>query len=213
MTITEMHTKIDRRLDESGSPWFSAITKDSFLNDAVIEILRTRPELFEGSDKKKQDLAKITKKYVKTGSDYIDIVTEITDFVRIATIIGVFISPTCADESITVPVVPMQLDDLGDGQINPFTKGTNRYPKYIEYNDGTGKTQKVEVKSGSTPTSLTMFYVSIPPLMNSQSTPKVDCTLPQYVHLDVIDLAVRKMMMTIQSPNYPVQQNEINKSE
>lgn len=206
-----MHTKIDERLDKSGSPWYSPVKKDSFINDAIIEFLQTRADVFEKDERRKQDLAKLTKKYTNAALAYIN-VEAITDFVRVASIIGVFSHPTCAGHNITRPVRPIQMDDLGDTLINPLTKPTNRWPRYTEYNDGTMK-PKIEIYSDNTPVSLVMYYISLPATVNSQSTPKVDCDLPVYTHNEIIDIAVRKMMMPIQSQNYPLQQNEINQSQ
>ena len=69
MTNTEFHTELDRRLDKTGTAYFTDAEKDAFLNDALYEFVLTRYKEFERNEKARQDIAPLVRRVVvKTGS-------------------------------------------------------------------------------------------------------------------------------------------------
>lgn len=206
-----MHVLFDELGDKAGNPWFSAVEKDLLINLASLELVQTRSDVFEVNERRRQDLAKMTKPYSVSSTSFIN-VTSITDFLRVAALQGVFTKPGCSTETITSPIPPMPFDDYVDGMRDPWEKPDDKDPFYIQFNDGT-ITSKIEVKSATTPLTLLMFYIKMPVTVNSQSTPKVSSDLPSYVHAEIVNIAVRKAKGILNDPSYQVQLNEIRSQE
>lgn len=209
MTLAEAHNLMDQLLEKSGAPWQNAIEKDRFLNMAQVEFAETRGDQLEFNERRREDLVKIIRTTTVTASDTINL-TSITNFMRVASVIGTFNDVNCVGNVLNVPVRAARLND-GHIENNPFTDGINSDPYYKQYNDGTNSILKV--KSETTPLSLLMYYLKVPVNVNSQGTPVVEFELPSYVHDQLVNIAVRKAMMPMQDQNYPVQQNEIAKQE
>jgi hypothetical protein len=211
MTITQMHTLIDQLCDKAGAPWFNATEKDRFINMAQIEFVQTRGDQLEFNERRREDLIKLIRTSTTAASATIDL-SAITSFMRVAQVLGTFTDMDCTDGTITVPVRPVQLDDLGNTMRNPFTSGVNSDPFYIQYNNGTSNI--IEVKSETTPISLLMYYLKMPVDVNSQSVPAVDSELPSYTHDELVKIAVRIALGTLRDmEGYQIEQNEITKQQ
>lgn len=201
-----MHTLMDELFDKAGAPWFNPTEKDQLINMAQIEFAKVRADQFELNERNRQDINPLVRKYTASATNQINI-DGLTEFMRVATLIGVFPDPYCVGQTITSPVEPIQFDDFEYAKLNPLTTPNNEYPGYIQYNDGTNNV--IVVQSTDTPTSLILYYIKTPRNVDSQASPIVNSELPAFTHQEIVNIAVRKGMMITRDQNYPQQINEI----
>jgi hypothetical protein len=205
MTIAEMHTKIDEVLDKSNSPWFNAIEKDNFLNEAQIEFVDTRYAQFEFNEKRREELNTLVRKQTYTDTNIINL-DSITD---LAYVISLGAKLTVCGISQKSKVSPEQHDDEFENDRDPFNKASDDNLKYIQYNDNTNDV--LEIKSDTTPDELYLTYLKYPVKVSLAGN--IDCELNEVAHKQIVDIAIRMMMMPSEDTNYQVQINEINNQE
>lgn len=210
MTIIEMHDLADLLIDKANSPWFNPSEKDRFINLAHMEFVEDRCPRFELNKKVRQELSTLVK--VSTGTSVSQFsTTAITDFLYIANLIATF-DDGCGG-SKTRPVSPIQLDDEGYTDLDPFQKPTDNYPGYVQENNGTDDI--VIIKSTTVPTSYTLKYIKKPVnVFRDVNNPanNINSELPDGTHEEIVNIAVRKMLASVDDQlKYQVQQNEISK--
>lgn len=205
MTFTQMHEKIDAILDKSDLPWFNKEEKDLFLNMAANEYVKNIHDEFEVTEKRREDIRPLILEQDGVGLN-IDLPS---DFMFALSVRGTFsIYDNCGIRTNkVVPIKPAQHDDINKMLNDPFNKPTNEHPLYTSLADS------FKIYSDSSPSSWTMVYIKYPKTVNAVSLPNDSLDLPDYTHDEIINLAVRKMLMSIESSNYQVQLNEIKNQE
>jgi len=208
MTIAEMHTLADLLIDKADAPWFSPSEKDRFINLAINEYTKNKYAQFEVREKVREDLLTlVSDAYIVNASNVINL--EIVPNFLFALRVEVDIQSACG--LLTgVPVIPVQQDDFAESQRDPFNKATDKHPQYLQNMQGGLRT--LQVYSETVPLQIRMIYLTQPVAVNI--TTPTDSNLPQHTHEEIVNLAVRKMLGTIEGfQNYQVQQNEINSQE
>lgn len=208
MTIAEMHTRADLLIDKANAPWFTPVEKDDFLNQAIEEYVNKKHKAFETDEKVREDLLSlVVSPYVAATTDTIDL-DSITDFLFVLRL-EADITDNCGTKT-KIPVAPRQHDDFSESERDPFNKSSNQYPVYLQFVE-TG-VRVIKVYSDNTPDELRMTYLRKPAVVNI--TTPTDCDLPEHTHKDIVNLAVRKMLFTVEGfDNYQVQLNEIENQE
>ena len=200
-----MHNLCDLLIDKADAPWFNPTEKDKFLNLAQIEFVETRYAQFEAIEKRRSELIPLVRQLNFVGVNLIDL-NAVPDFLYVLSL-NAYIYDDCVPGGVRIePVHPIQLDDYAGSEQDPFNKTADDNVGYIQYNDGVGA-NTLDVKSTNIPQSITLFYLKRPEDVNIIIP--TDCELPVSTHEEIVNIAVRKMMMTIEDQNYQVQMNEI----
>lgn len=205
MTIQEMHTLCDLLLDKANAPWFNPVEKDVFLNLAQMEFVKTRYSEFEKNEKRREDLTSLVRRQVFTNTKEINL-SNITDFLFILSVSGKV--NNCGTLSIE-EISPVQHDDFVRGQKDPFNKSSLKNVLYVHINNGTSNL--IEIQLDDVLEEVTLVYLKSPVKVSLSGN--INCEISEHTHEEIVNLAVRKMMMTVQDQNYQVQMNEINNQE
>jgi hypothetical protein len=205
MTVAEMHILCDEILDKSNAPWFNAIQKDIYLNLAQEEYVETRYKEFEVNEKRRKELISLIRR-----SDFNNIsVINLSNIPDLYYILSIIAEINDCGNLIKKSVKPIQHDDFGKSQEDPFNRNDNENPGYLEINNGTDNL--VEILSEDVPNKVSMVWLKIPRKIDLSTN--TDCELPVITHKEIVDIAVRKMMFVTENPSYQVQINEINNQE
>ena len=209
MTIAEMHTLVDLLIDKANAPWFTPAEKDNFLNLAIQEYTKNKHMLFETDEKVREDLLTlVVSPYTVLATDTINLDT-IGNFL-FALRLEATITNACGTKT-GIPVSPRQHDDFASLQRDPFNKASDDYPVYLQFEIGGARSMKV-YSTTTPPDALNLTYLRTPAVVSI--TVPTNCDLPQHTHEEIVNLAVRKMLMTIDGfENYQFQINEINSQE
>lgn len=209
MTIIEMHKLADLLIDKANAPWFTAEEKDMFINLSVKQIVDVNYREFERNEEVRAKLNTIVRT-VNLGSVAQVDLTAITDFRYTLALKGT--TPDNCGNLVARKISPIQWDDEAENQNDPFNKNTDVNLGYVQENIvGTGDV--LRILSDTTPTDVTLVYLKTPvDVLNDIANPanNIDCELPDSVHEEVVNLAVRKMLGTVESQiQYQTQANEI----
>ena len=132
----------------------------------------------------------------------------ITDFRYILSLRGELTDDCGVLQIRAIP--PIQLDDEVNNQDDPFNKNVNHNPGYTQENDGTS--DLVLFVSTTAPQNLILKYLKTPvDVLNDINTPanNVDCELAESSHEEIVNIAVRKMLGTVQDQlQYQIQSKE-----
>lgn len=211
MTILEMHTMCDLLLDKANSPWFNSSEKDKFLNLAHAEFVETRYRQFELDERTRKELLPLVRKFTSATNVSSINLSGISGFMFTLNLLAEF-TKKCGTGTFITKVSPLQLDDEGENELDPFNKSEDDNPTYIEYNNGTDNI--VEVKSTNAPKFLFLKYLMMPTVVlldTANPSNSVNSIMPEFTHEEIVNIAVRKMMATTeQQLNYQLQSNEIN---
>ena len=96
-------------------------------------------------------------------------------------------------------IKPVQLDDYKSSLNDPFNKPSDRNPMYVLRSDQNGHPY-IEILSDTAPTNIYVDYLKIPASINTTSTPSGTMELPSFVHEEIANIAVRKMLENIENP-------------
>jgi len=205
MTFLQMYEKIDVYLDKSDLPWFNSQEKDIFLDSATNEYVKNIHREFEITEKRREDIRPLIKVINGGGSS----ISVPTDYMFALSVKGTFrVTDNCGVvRDLIVPIKPAQHDDINKMRTDPFNKPTNEHPLYVSTD------VSLEIESLSSPSNWTMTYIKRPAPVDGTNNPNGILDLPDYTHDEIVNLAVRKMLMTIESPNYTTQLNEIKNQE
>tara|TARA_R100000742_G_C4279326_1_gene103597 strand:+ start:2509 stop:3153 length:645 start_codon:yes stop_codon:yes gene_type:complete len=206
MTITEMHKLADLLIDKANAPWFTSEEKDMFINLAIKQIVDVNYREFEKNEEARAKLNTIVRTTNLGSVAQVDL-TAITDFRYTLALKGT--TPDSCGNLVSRKISPVQWDDEAGNQNDPFNKNSDTNLGYVQENIvGTGNVLKI--LSDTTPTNVTLVYLKTPVDVDASSAPIVDCELPDSVHEEVVNLAVRKMLGTVESQiQYQMQANEI----
>jgi len=202
-----MHEKADLLMDKAGAPWFNALEKDVFINMAQYEFVKREARQFEINEEARQNLGTIVLLHTVTAiSQNLDLLTR---FAYVGAL-----SATYTDEcgkTKTSPVSPMQWDDYWNSLRDPFNKPTNKYPIHLLYFNGTNRALDIKGITGTFISGILTYIKKPVEVLNDEVTPanNVNCELPEFVHDEVVNIAVRKMLAIAKDPNYQAQINEI----
>jgi len=208
MTIIEMHTLCDLLIDKADAPWFTAEEKDEFIDLAQIEYLDNSYRFFELNEEIREKLLPLVRSISFVAQTPSINLSAITDFRYILSLRGELTDDCGVLQIRAIP--PIQLDDEVNNQDDPFNKNDNHNPGYTQENDGTS--DLVLFVSTTDPQNLILKYLKTPvDVLNDINTPanNVDCELAESSHEEIVNIAVRKMLGTVQDQlQYQIQSKE-----
>lgn len=209
MTIIEMHKLADLLIDKADAPWFTSEEKDMFINLAIKQIVDVNYREFEKDEEVRAKLNTIVRT-TNLGSVAQVNLTAITDFRYTLALKGT--APDNCGKLVSRKISPVQWDDEAGNQNDPFNKNSDTNLGYVQENIvGTGDV--LNILSDTTPTNVILVFLKTPvDVFNDTVNPlnNVNCELPDSVHEEVVNLAVRKMLVTTESQiQYQTQANEI----
>jgi len=212
MTIEEMHDLCDVLMDKNNAPWFNPEEKDKFLRLAELEFVKQKVDRYEVDEKGRKDIMTLVRKSTFGAITSINL-DAIDSLMYIVQVRG-FFKDSCSGEEEEEAIVPIQMDDEVDLKDDPFFKLGDNTRGYVEtYENGN---RELQIITEVTPTSGSLRYIKKPrDVSRDVTTPanSVDSELPVHVHEEIVNIAVRKMVGSVQDQfQYQVQQNEENKT-
>lgn len=209
MNIVEMHDLADLLIDKANAAWFTPEEKDMFFNLTIKEYTDKNYRNFEKDEEVRAKLNSIVRT-VNLGAVKQINLSSISDLRYVLKVEGTF--PNNCGRDVSRRISPVQWDDVAENQLDPFNKNDNSNPGYTQENIvGTGNV--LDIISDTTPTNVKLTYLKTPvDVLNDTVTPanNVDCELPSSTHEEIVNLAVRKMLGSVESQTqYQVQANEI----
>ena len=213
MTIEEMHDLCDILMDKNNAPWFNPSEKDKFIRLAELEFVKQQVDRYEVDEKGRKNIQTLVRKYTSAPAiNSINVDSAIPTLMYIVQMSGDFVD-SCGNTD-SEAIVPIQLDDEIDLTDDPFFKLGNNTRGYREtYENGY---REVQIISDVDPTNVILRYIKKPVDVNRDvTTPanSVNSELPVHVHEEIVNIAVRKMVGSVQDQfHYQVQQNEEQKT-
>jgi len=210
MTIEEMHDLCDVIMDKNNAPWYTPEEKDKFIQLAELEFVKNKEQTYEVDEKGRKDVLTLVRKYSAGSSTSINL-DSIDNLMYIVQVKGIYTN-SCGKEKIE-PIVPIQLDDEVELENDPLFDLGKETKGYIEtYENGF---RELIINSDDVLTNIEIRYIKKPRLVSRDvNVPanSVDSELPIHVHEEIVDIAVRKMLGSVQDQfQYQVQQNEEQK--
>lgn len=204
MTIIEMHKLADLLIDKANAPWFTSEEKDMFINLAMKQVVDVNYREFEKDEEARAKLNTIVRTTNLGAVAQVNL-TAITDFRYTLALKGT--TPDSCGNLVSRKISPVQWDDEAGNQNDPFNKNSDTNLGYVQENIvGTGNV--LRILSDTTPTDVTLVYLKTP--VDVDASANINCELPDSVHEEVVNLAVRKMLGTVESQfQYQIQANEI----
>ena len=205
MTFAEAHEKIDVIIDKHDLPWFEPEEKDIFLNFAQQEFVNQRYSEFEINEKRRQDIRTLITTQLGGSSSTI---TVPSNMLFVLSLKGVFSVLQCGIYVARETYIrPMQHDDVNKIIHDPFNKPTNSDPVYVT------NATSFSIKSDSVPSSTELTFIKEPTVVDGTNNPSGVFETPDYTHNEIVNIAVRKMLGSIEQQNYNLQVNEIENQE
>ena len=217
MTLQEKHDLFLLRMDEANAPWFTVAERDVLLNDAQEAMCRDYYNEFEATERIRQGIAKLV--------EVLPITFVQTAHVGIANL-DALVVPYAANGSKAMFVLSLIVevtDNCGrtakravkphhsnkELQVtnDPFNRPTPREPKLHVEHDGTGSRRLrlyVADENATAPFPVigannTIRVLRSPRRMSLTSTPNVQCELPDFVHVEIVDRAVTRALENVES--------------
>jgi hypothetical protein len=212
MTLQEWHDTADLLIDKADAPYFNSAEKDRYFNLSQVEFTETRYGQFEFNEKRRKELIPLVRVSTNISQNIVNL-DAIPDFLFILNLRGIF-SDGCGGTK-GERISPIRLDTEGEDDNDPFNKHDNDNPGYTEYNNGTNNI--VDIQSDTDPVSITLKYLKRPRnvfLDEANPINTIESEMPEGTHEEIINIAVRKMLSTVQDQlAYQLQTNEIKQQE
>jgi len=204
MTFAQMHEDLDVVLDKHDFPWQEPEEKDIFLNFALNEYVKNKYAEFEVNEKRREDIRTLILSLSGVSSS----ITLPADFLFAISLKGTFQIVDCGiPTNKEIFIRPIQHDDINKITDDPFNKPSDKHPVYIS--NATGFT----IESDNIPVSWTLKYLKEPLPIDGTNNPAGSSDLPNYTHEEIINLAIRKILASIEKDTYQLQLNEIQNQE
>jgi hypothetical protein len=204
MTFAEAHERLDVIIDKHDLPWFEPEEKDVFLQFAQNEFVKSRYAEFEVNEKRRQDLRTLISTLAGSGTS----VTVPVNMLFVLSLKGTFSVTKCGITSNRETFIrPVQHDDVNKIKEDPFNKPNNENPVYVSL------ASSLSIESDSSPSAWTLTYLREPTTVNGSALPTNTFDLPVHTHEEIINIAVRKMLFSIDKETYQLQINEILNQE
>jgi hypothetical protein len=204
MTFAEAHEYIDVILDKHDLPWFETEEKDTFIKFAYQEFVNTRYKEFEINEKRREDIRPLITTSTGSGAS----VSVPADMLYVLSLKGEFNITECGNTVAKETYIrPMQHDDINKILNDPFNSPTNSDPSYVT------EATAFSIKSETAPNSWELVYIKQPTLINTVTNPNGTFDTPEYTHYEIVNAAIRKMLMSIEKDTYQLQMNEIKNQE
>jgi|14BtaG_2_1085337.scaffolds.fasta_scaffold00362_5 hypothetical protein len=215
MTYAQAQTHIDNLLDKTGTAYFTATEKNLFLDLAVMEYTKGLINTLESDSESMNKLAPLMTVLKSSGAtspmgDGVaveggtrwNLPTDLYHLVRAYTEIG--------DYNINI----ISQNEYGAAKNDPFHKPDSSHP--VGYFRGATAGRYLVVQGNSN--QIAIEYIRTPHMTNGTTTTyqyngeAVDYPLGDYAENsseEIVNIAVRKMMLSLEDPRYQLQINEL----
>lgn len=216
MTVAQMLTELDLRMDEANAPWFNDAEKLRFLNSAQQTLVRQYLDIFDVNDRARQALANLNERPALTFTQ-VGTTPEWT-----ANLDSVVLPNNGVPVHVSAVLVTLSLglktnyrtvcnyvrDHMLEGILrNPHTRPSIDKPLYTMQHDGSTNTVRqisVWVDSPNRPAPYATIantaqvnVLRLPREMNTVGP--VECELFPWLHQELITIAVTRMLETVES--------------
>ena len=193
-----MHDLVDVLTDKVQTGYFEPIEKDNFLNLAQMEFVKTRYKAFEVNEKRREDLMPLVVQAGGAGNQIV--LNTVPDFFLVLALTSNIekVDP-CSGNVITTDVLvkPMKWDSFWAVQNDPFNRPTQDNVVYLQWNDGANDMLEMP------PNTLTfnqwqLTYLRTPAAIDGTNNTGVEPDLPLHTHEEIVNIAVRKMLLNVE---------------
>jgi len=204
MTFGEMHNLVDTLLDKAQTAYFEPSEKDEFLTLAQNELLKNKYKLFEVNEKRREDLLPLVRQFTFNGN--VLNLDSVDDFFLVLSLRGDF---EICGQTQTVALRPRKFDEIYNTSDDPFNRVDDDHPAYVQYHNGVNNIVEVRPTTQAL-TNGELTYLKFPAPIdgtgNSGGTPD----MPEHTHEEIVNVAVRKILLTIEGPGYQGQGQEVS---
>lgn len=209
LTIIEAHELADALIDKANAPWFSPEEKDMYFNLSQNEFIDKNHRRFEFDEEVRAKLNPVVRRQIFGSITEVNL-SGVDNFRYVLRLKGTF-EDKCGN-NVKRKISPVQWDDEADAQLDPFNVNDNENPGYVQENvAATGNI--LTILSDTAPSDVELVYLRTPnKVLNDLVTPanNVGFTVAPSAHEEIVNLAVRKMLGTVENQSqYQVQANEI----
>jgi hypothetical protein len=194
MTFQEMHDTMDLELDRFQSPYFDAIEKDNFLNQALDAWMTKASERAEKTQRYRDELGGLVIARPFNSPSIL-----VSDLVRYRRLLGITadFDFQCGTQTIrrTVPVEPKNNDRFGVDLSSPFQIPNDQFPIYEETREVLGGRQ-IKILSRNAPIVVDVTYLMNPRTIDGASEPNESLIdeIPKQALREIVNLAVQFAM-------------------
>ena len=207
MTYPEAHTQIDNLLDKTGTAYFNESEKNRFLDLATLEYTKTLINSLESDSESMIKLAPLTGKSAELIS--ISPSNNLEKLYNLPDNFYHLLRAYTASNNYNINI--MSHNEYASAKNNPFHKPDNENP--IAFFRGSALSTKLTLVGSSE--NIFVEYIRSPHITNGDST--ISNTLGIYVGAyginsseEIVNIAVRKMMLSLEDPRYQLQVNELS---
>jgi len=206
MTYSEARTQIDNLLDKTGTAYFNESEKNRFLDLATLEYTKTLINSLESDSESMIKLAPLTGRSTEitpiTTSDNQNLYSLPSDFYYL-------LRAYTASNNYNINI--MSHNEYASAKNNPFHKPDNENP--IAFFRGAPLSTKLVLVGSSE--NIFVEYIRTPNITHGDST----ASDASNVHVgnyginsseEIVNIAVRKMMLSLEDPRYQLQVNELS---
>lgn len=216
MTIAQMHDAFTLGVDERNNSRFTPSETDEILNRACRELVREYYKEFETNEEFRQSLAMLvevlpvtfaqTANYGIANLDGIVIPNAITgSTIMFIVSLSVQVTDNCGRTNKRA-VRPHMSNDEVHVTNDPFNKPTPREPKlHVEHSGTQARRMKLYVAGDNAVApypaigTAEVRLLRTPRIMNSLSSPQIQCELPAYLHQEIVNRAVSIALENVSS--------------
>jgi len=197
MTYTEAYIHIDNLLDKTGTAYFTSDEKNQFLDLAVMEYTKGMVNTLESDA---QSMEKIAPLIVKSSS-----LAQSSGAIELPTVIPFYHLLRAYTATNHYSLNIMGIGEYAATKNDPFHKADNKNPvgviKGVKHMEIYGTTENIYV-----------YYIKTPYISSEQDSFDASTRLGGYnlnSSEEIVNIAVRKMMLSLEDPRYQLQVNEL----
>ena len=196
MTYTEAYIHIDNLLDKTGTAYFTSNEKNQFLDLAVMEYTKGMVNTLESDA---QSMEKIAPLIVKSSS-----LAQSSGVITLPTTVPVYHILRAYTATNDYAINIMGYGEYASAKNDPYHKADTKNPIGLLRGasmDVIGNTENVYIE-----------YIKVPYLADEETSFAASTSVGGYginSSEEIVNIAVRKMMLSLEDPRYQLQVNEL----
>lgn len=208
-----MYEEVMERLDKHQTSYFEEYQVEKYLNESYMEFIKSRVPYLEKDIRNDISLIDLRKSFEVNGAGLVNLDSISPKFYLPIRVEGTF-TFTCKgvgrDRILTI--APITNDRLSAAWADPNNRPTNQFPMYVLSSESGSRT--LTVYSTTAPKKVKIFYVMEPATIKVETNPNGKTEVGYAQQIEIISLAVQKMMVTTNNPSYQqlLEQNQNNKN-
>jgi hypothetical protein len=213
LTHKEMYDEVMERLDKHQTSYFEGYQVEKYLNESYMEFIKSRVPYLEKDIRNDISLIDLRKSFEVNNTDLVNLDLVNPKFYLPIRVEGTF-TFVCKGESKDrkLAITPITNDRLSAAWTDPNNRPTNQFPMYVLSSELNSRT--LTIYSTTAPKQVKIFYVMEPATIKIESNPNGKTEVGYAQQIEIISLAVQKMMVTTNNPSYQqlLEQNQNNKN-